>query len=66
MKLIHTKFNRWNASQCLACPVGTYASVTGSSYCKPCTNGSYCADPTLAPVACPKGRELLSLLFLFK
>lgn len=37
------------------CQQGTYANKRGQAYCTSCPTGYSCADPTAAPVACPKG-----------
>lgn len=40
--------------RCYECPIGYYASTTGSTYCKQCPEGYYCPDKK-GPLACPKG-----------
>lgn len=39
----------------ILCPTGEYQASASQTSCAPCTAGSECSDPTVAPVSCPTG-----------
>ena len=46
----------WNATSCVACPIGTYADETGQLACKPCAVNSFASGTGASTCqACPGG-----------
>ena len=47
------------AALCSACPVATYAALSGATYCLPCPAGNSCSNAAVLPTPCVPGTAAL-------
>jgi hypothetical protein len=50
----------YNASDCVACPAGTYKTLLGPGACVPCPVNHYCPPASPEPRACPANSSSIS------
>ena len=51
----YNPLDQTEAEECELCDAGSYQDETGTTVCKPCTPGYYCAEGAAAALPCPGG-----------